>query len=102
MLTFRDSNIFFKKDGDLWETMTNYDFNVDHSNPQGRKELYEFGKKMKCNIKQKGRESNRERTFMKLPYFPAIMVSGRSTILLPKNPHELCDRLRLLEQTGWK
>ena len=30
MLTFRDSNKSFKLDGDLLETMTNYNFNVDH------------------------------------------------------------------------
>ena len=32
MLTFRDSINTFKKDGDLLETITNCDFNVDHSN----------------------------------------------------------------------
>ena len=34
MLIFRDSNKSFKLDADLLETMTNYDFNVDHSNQQ--------------------------------------------------------------------
>ena len=34
MLTFRDSNKSFKLDGDLLETMTNYDFNVSLSNPK--------------------------------------------------------------------
>ena len=34
MLTFRDSNKFFKLDGDLLQTMTNYDCNVSHSNPK--------------------------------------------------------------------
>ena len=33
MLTFRDSNRSVKLDGDLLETMTNYDFNVGNSNP---------------------------------------------------------------------
>ena len=33
MLIFRDSNISFKLDGYVLKTMTNYDFNVDHSNP---------------------------------------------------------------------
>ena len=32
MLTFRDCNKSFKLDGDLLEAITNYDFNVDHSN----------------------------------------------------------------------
>ena len=34
MLTFRDSNKTFEIDVDLSETLTNYDFDVDHSNPQ--------------------------------------------------------------------
>ena len=32
MLIFRDSNKSFKLDGDLLESITNSDFNVDHSN----------------------------------------------------------------------
>ena len=42
MLTFRDSNKAFKLDGDLLETITSYDFNVEHSNQQDRKLIYEF------------------------------------------------------------
>ena len=45
MVTFRDSNRSFELDGDLLETMTNYDFNVSISNPQDRKLLYECGNK---------------------------------------------------------
>ena len=37
MLSFRVTNKSFKIDGDLLKTMTNYNFNVDHSNPQDRK-----------------------------------------------------------------
>ena len=37
MLIFRDSNKSFKLEGDLLEAMTNYDFNIDHSNQQDRK-----------------------------------------------------------------
>ena len=33
-INFRDSNKSFKLDGDLLETMTIYDFNVDHSKSQ--------------------------------------------------------------------
>ena len=39
MLTFRESKRSFKLDGDLLETITNYDSNVDHSNPQDRKNI---------------------------------------------------------------
>ena len=45
MLTFRDSNKSFKLDGDLLETITNYDFNVSHSHLKDQKLFYEFAKK---------------------------------------------------------
>ena len=54
MITFTESNKPFKLDGDLLETITNYDFNVDHSNQPDRKLIYEFLKEMKYNNKQKG------------------------------------------------
>ena len=59
MLIFRDSNISFKLDGDLLETMTKYDFNVSHPDPKNQKLIYEFGKEMNFNIKQNGRKSDR-------------------------------------------
>ena len=37
ILTFRDTKRFFKQDGGLLKTMTKYNVNVDHSNPQERK-----------------------------------------------------------------
>ena len=53
MLTFRDSNKYFKLNGDLFETIINYGFNLDHSSPQVRKLIYEFGKEMKFNTKKR-------------------------------------------------
>ena len=47
MLTFRDTNKSFKVNEDLLKTTINYNFNVDHSNPQDRKIIYKFGKEMK-------------------------------------------------------
>ena len=44
MLVSRETNRSFTLDGDLLRTMTIYQFNVDHSNPQDRKINYEFGK----------------------------------------------------------
>ena len=76
LLTFRDSNESFKLDGDLLETMTNYDFSVNHANPQDQKLIYEFGKEMNFDIKQKGRKSNRDKSMIKLLKSPAIMASG--------------------------
>ena len=60
MITFRDSNKVFKLDGDLLETITNYDFNVDHSNQKDRKLVYEFAKETNFNIRQKGNKSDRD------------------------------------------
>ena len=60
MIAFRDSNKSFKLDRDLLETMTIYDFNVDHANPQDQKLFYKFGKEINFNIKQKGRKSDRD------------------------------------------
>ena len=99
MLTFTHSNKTFKLDGDLLETITNYDFNVNHANPQDQKLLYEFGKEMKFDIKQEGRKSNRDKSMIKLLKSPAIMASGISkTIFLSSDPDELCHRMKLLLQ----
>ena len=99
ILTFRDSNKSFKLEGDLLETVTNYDSNVDHSNPQDQKLIYEFGKEMKFDIKQKGRKSNRDKSMIRLLKSPRIMASGISNkIILSSNTDELCDRMNMLLQ----
>ena len=59
MLTFSGSNKSFNLDGDLLETLTNYDFKVSLSNPKDQKLICEFGKETNFNIKQKGRKSDR-------------------------------------------
>ena len=99
MLNLRDSNNLFKLYGDLLKAITNYDFNVDHSNPQDRKLIYEFGKEMNFDITQKGRKSNRDKSMIKLLKSPRIMASAFSNIIiLSFNPDEICDRLNLLIQ----
>ena len=98
MLTFGDSNKSFKLDGVLLKIMTNIDFIVSHSNPNDQKLIYEFGKEMNFNIKQKGRKSDGDKSLIKLLKSPAILASGLSTIFLPSNPDELCDRLKFLQQ----
>ena len=99
MISSRDSNKSFKLDGDLLETKTNYDFKVSHSNPKDQKLIYESGKAMNFNIKQKGRKSDRDRSLIKLLKSPAIMASGISNIkFLSPDPDELCNRLELLLQ----
>ena len=89
MLTFRDSNKSHKLGGDLLKTITNYDFNVTHSNLQDQNIIYEFGKEMNFNIRQIGRKRSEERSLAKLLKSPAIMASRISTIFLPDNPNEL-------------
>ena len=54
IITFRDSIQPFNLDGDLLKTMTNYKFNVAHSNPQNLKVIYKRGKVMNFNINQVG------------------------------------------------
>ena len=99
MITFRGSNKSFKLDGDLLETMTNFDFNVSHSNPKDQKLIYKFGREMNFNIKQKGRKSDRDKSMIKILKSPAIMASGISNIIfLSSDPDELCDRLNFLLQ----
>ena len=99
MITFRDSNKTFKLEGDLLKVLTNHKFNVDHSNQQDRKIIYEFAKEMNYDIKSTGRPSVRHNSMIRLLDKPAIMASGVSkTIFLSSDPNELCDRLKLLLQ----
>ena len=53
---------------------------------------------MNFNVKQTGRKSNKNKSFIKLLKPPTTMVSGTSTIVLSSDPHELCDRLKLFLQ----
>ena len=98
MVIFRDSNKSFKLEGDLLETMTNYDFNVDHSNQQDRKLIYELAKEMNFNIRQKGNKSDRDKSIIRLLRSTRILASGVTTIFLSENADELCNRLKLLLQ----
>ena len=99
MLTFRDTNKTFRLEGDLLKVMTNYKFNVDQSNQQDRKIIYEFAKEMKYDVKSTGRPGVRHSSIIRLLESPAIMASGISkTIILSSNPDELCNRLKLLLQ----
>ena len=99
MITFRDSNKTFKLEGDLLKIITNHKFNVDHSNQQDRKKIYEFAKEMNYDTKSTGRPSVRRESMIRLLDQPAIMASGTSkTIILSSDPNELCDRLKLILQ----
>ena len=98
MITFRDSNKTFKLEGDLLKVI-NYKFNVDHSNQQDQKIIYEFAKEMNYETKSTGRPSIRHESMIRLLDKPVIMASGISkTIFLSSDSNELCDRLKLLLQ----
>ena len=97
MLTFRDTKKVFKIEGDLYKVITDYKFNVDHSNKQNQQIIYEFGKEMKYKLKNKGRPSVRHISMIRLLNQPPITASGfTKTIILSSDPIELCDRLKLL------
>ena len=99
MITFRDTNKTFGLEDDLLKVITNHKFNVDHSNLQDKKIIYEFAKEMKYDVKSTGRPSVRHDSMIRLLNQPAIMASGFSkTIILSSDPDELCDRLKLLLQ----
>ena len=99
MIVFRDSNKYFRLEGDLLKVITNYKFNIDHSSPQDRKLNYEFAKEMSYDTKSTGRPSVRHNSMIRLLDQPAIMASGISeTIILTSDPNEFCDRLKLLLQ----
>ena len=99
MITFRDSNKTFKLEGDLLKVITNHNFNVDHSNQQDRKKIYEFAKERNYDTKSTGRPTVRHNSMIRLLDQPAIMASGISkTIILSSDSDELCDRLKLLLQ----
>ena len=99
MLTFRDTKKVFKIDGDLYKVITDYKFNLDHSNKQNRQIIYEFGKEMKYKLKNKGRPSIRHNSMITLLKQSPVEASGFSkTIFLSSDPNELCDRLKLLFQ----
>ena len=84
MLTLPDSNKSYKLDKAFWKTMTNYDFNVDRSNPWDQKIIFEFAKELNFNIKQKGRKSPRDESVIRLLKSPAIMAGSLKTNL-PQN-----------------
>ena len=99
MITFRDTKKTFRLEGDLLKVITNYKFNVDHSNPQDKKIIYEFAKEMNYDTKSTGRPSVRHNSMVRLLDQPSIMASGFSkTIILSSDPNDLCDRLKLLLQ----
>ena len=96
MLTFRDTGREFELK-DLSKMITNKNYNVDLASLSGKKNMYDFAKEMKFDIKAQGNKSTRDRTLVKIPKSPGLMVSASGvskTIFLSSDPDELCDRLK--------
>ena len=101
LLTFSDTGKESELKGDLLKMITNSNYNVDHASLADKKLMYDFAKEMHFDMKAVGKKSTRDKTLIKLPKSPGLMVtaSGVSqTIFLSSDPDELCDRLKLLLQ----
>ena len=101
LLTFRDSNKQFELKGDLLKMITNENYNVDLASLSDKKLMYDFRKEMNFDLKAQGNKSTRDRTLIKLPKSPDLMVSASGvskTIFLSSDPDELCTRSKLLLQ----
>ena len=98
MLTFRDTGKKFELKGDLSKMITNKNYNVDLASLQD-KQLYDFAKEMKFDLKAQDNISTRDKPLINLLKSPAIMASGiPKTRFLSSDPDELCDRLKLFLQ----
>ena len=53
---------------------------------------------MNFNIKHEGGQSKSDMSLKKLLKSTALMASGFSILILPENPNELCDELKILLQ----
>ena len=76
--------------------ITNNNYNVNLASLSNKKLMYEFAKEMNFDVRGQGRKSTRDRTLTNLLKSPANMASGTSNIIIiPSNPDELCDRIKL-------
>ena len=103
LLTFLYTDKKFELQGDLLKTITNKNYNVDLANLSDKKIMFEFAKEMFFDEKTLGNKSARDNSLIRLLCSPAILGSGTSTIFLPENLDELCDRINFLlqeKQTG--
>ena len=96
MLTFRDKK--FELLGDLLKMITKKNYKVDLANLSDNKIMYNFAKKMYFDEKSLGDKNTRDKSLITLLKSPAVKAPGLSTTFSPENPHELCDRFKLLLQ----
>ena len=76
LLTFRETGKEFDLKGDLMKKITNNNYNVDLASLQDKKLMYDFAKEMHFDVRGQCRKSTRDRTFIKLPKSPGLMVSA--------------------------
>ena len=98
LLKFHDRDKKFEIQGHLLKVMTYKNYIVDLANISDKKLLYHFAKEMYFNIRALGNKSNRLESPIRLLKSPANMASGICTKILPENPIELYDRMKLLEE----
>ena len=98
LLTFRDIDGNFELNGDLLKRISNNNYNVDLAKSSGKKFLFKFARKRYFDDKALGKKSTRDKSPIRLLQSPGSKASGISTIFLPENLIEVCDRLKLLLQ----
>ena len=96
LLTFRDTDKKFKLQEDLLKMKFNKIYAVDLANLSDKKLKFDFAKEMHFDEKALGNKYIGEKSLIKLPESHTNMTSGFSTIFLPENPNELCDKLKLV------
>ena len=101
LLTSRDSGTLFELKGDFLKMITTKTYNVDLASLSDRKLMYELAREMNFDLKEQSRIFTQNRTLIKLPKSPHVIVSASGTSntkFLPSNRDELCHRLKLLLQ----
>ena len=81
--------------------ITNSKYNVNLASLADKKIMYDFAKEMNFDLKAVGKKSTSDRTLIKLPESPGLIVSASGvskTIFLLTDPAKLCDKLKLLIQ----
>ena len=64
-------------------------------NHRTKEVTFDYAKEMSFEEKALSNKSNRDKTLLKLPKSPDIMISGISPKVLLKNLNELSDRLKI-------
>ena len=78
--------------------ITNKNYNLNLAEFSDKKLMYGFVKAMNYDERALGNKRTGDKSCRRLLKSPAIIASGFSTIILPQNPNELWDRLKVLPQ----